>query len=171
MNENLLLLNFLSRFFFFFDYLHLKISSFISEQYFTVDFYTFNLRLRLALFLCLVFSLPSNILYCVLFSFYGAPGDRTKLALDLRTQLQNDLSQNSCLIFVVFLTYNFLSQSVSRCTQCDISSGGETIIRFLLFEFVLRVFFAEDFSIKIDEILLKRKFFFFYHATLDLETS
>ena len=37
--------------------------------------------------------------------------------------------------------------------------GGEKIIRFLLFEFVLRVFFAEDFGIRIDEILLKRNFF------------
>ena len=41
-----------------------------------------------------------------------------------------------------------------------ISSGGaEKIIRFLLFEFVLRVFFAQDFGIRIDEILLKRNFF------------
>ena len=31
--------------------------------------------------------------------------------------------------------------------------GGEKIIRFLLFEFVLRAFFAEDFGIRIDEIL------------------
>ena len=41
----------------------------------------------------------------------------------------------------------------------NISSGGEKIIRFPLFEFVLRVFFAEDFGIRIDEILLKRHFF------------
>ena len=38
-------------------------------------------------------------------------------------------------------------------------TGGERIIRFLLFEFVSRVFFAEDFGIRIDEILLKRNFF------------
>ena len=43
--------------------------------------------------------------------------------------------------------------------RCNISSGGEKIIRFPLFEFVLRVFFAEDFGIRIDEILLKRHFF------------
>ena len=51
------------------------------------------------------------------------------------------------------------ARSAKVAHQSTISSGGEKIIRFLLFEFVLRVFFAEDFGIRIDEILLKRNFF------------
>ena len=52
--------------------------------------------------------------------------------------------------------YNF---PLSLAALYNISSGGEKIIRFIPFEFVLRVFFAEDFVIRIDEILLKRNFF------------
>ena len=53
--------------------------------------------------------------------------------------------------------YNFhLSLAALRC---NISSGGEKNYPISSFEFVLRVFFAEDFGIRIDEILLKRKFF------------
>ena len=44
-------------------------------------------------------------------------------------------------------------------SKTHISSGGEKIIRFLLFEFVFRVSFAEDFGVRIDEILLKRNVF------------
>ena len=54
--------------------------------------------------------------------------------------------------------YNF-PLSLGAPARCNISSGGVKIIRFLLFEFVLRVFFAEDFGIRIDEILLRRNFF------------
>ena len=53
--------------------------------------------------------------------------------------------------------YNFnLSLTALRC---NISFGRPKIIRFLRFEFVLRVFFAEDFGIRIDEMLLQRNFF------------
>ena len=89
-----------------------------------------------------------------MFSFYGTPGDRAKLVLNLHYWKTIYLK-----IIALFLssfwctTFRFLS------LPCNISSGGEKIIRFPLFEFVLRVFFAEDFGIRIDEILLKRHFF------------
>ena len=90
---------------------------------------------------------------------YGAPlgghSGRRSSATKF-TQLKDDLSQNNGLLFIGFLMYNF---PLSRCF--DISSFGENtcIIRFLLFEFVLLVFFAEDFGMRIDEILLKRNSF------------
>ena len=80
-------------------------------------------------FVCLVYSLPSNIFYWVLFSFYRTPEDRTKLPLNLRSW-KNDLSQTNCLGFVVFLMYNFHLSLAG----CIISSGDEKIIQFLLFE-------------------------------------
>ena len=95
-----------------------------------------------------------SLKYWVLFSFYGTPGDRAKLVLNLHNWKTIYLK-----IIVFFLssflwtTFRFLS------LRCNISSGGEKIIRFPLFEFVLRVFFAEDFGIRIDEILLKRHLF------------
>ena len=61
-------------------------------------------------FVCLMYSLPSNIFYWVLFSFYRTPEDRTKLIGAKFTQLKkNDMiiSQTNCLVFVVFLMYNF----------------------------------------------------------------
>ena len=57
-------------------------------------------------FVCLLYSLPSNIFYWVLFSFYRTPEDRTRLPLNLHSW-KNDLSQTNCLVFVVFLMYNF----------------------------------------------------------------
>ena len=86
------------------------------------------------------------------------------------TQLKNDVSENNGLVSVVFLMYNFPLSLAALL--CNISSGGEKIIRFLLFEFVLRVFFDEDFGIRIDEILLKINFFNLLHTvyTLVLET-
>ena len=85
---------------------------------------------------------------------YGTPGDRAKLLLNLhnwkRIYLKIIVFYLSSLLWT---TFRFLS------LRCNISSGGEKIIRFPLFEFVLRVFFAEDFGIRIDEILLKRHFF------------
>ena len=53
-----------------------------------------------------IYSLPSNIFYWVLFSFCRIPEDRTKLPLNLHSW-KNDLSQTNCLVFVVFLPYNF----------------------------------------------------------------
>ena len=73
-----------------------------------------------------------------------------KLSWPKFTQLKNDLSQNNCLVFVVFLTYNFhLSLAALRCN----------IIRFLLLNAFYVFFFAEDLGIRVDEILLKRNFF------------
>ena len=102
----------------------------------------------------LVNSLPSNIFYWVLFSFYGTTGDRAKLALDLHSWKTIYLKIIAlCLSSFWCTTFLFLS------LRCKISSGGEKIILFLLFEFVLRVFFAQDFGIRIDGILLNRNFF------------
>ena len=44
----------------------------------------------------------------------------------------------------------------TKCPCVGVVEGTEAkkIIRFLLFTFVLRVFFAEDFGIRIDEILV-----------------
>ena len=80
LNENLLLLNFLSRFFhlvaFVWEFM------FKSEQYFcTVDFCIFNLR-RPVWFVCLVYLLRSNIIFWVLSSYYRTHEKRTKWALD-----------------------------------------------------------------------------------------
>ena len=69
-----------------FGYLYLGILGFKSEQLYaylwTPDFCIFNLR-RPPWFVCLVYSLLSNIFYWVLLSFYRTPEDRTKLALNL----------------------------------------------------------------------------------------
>ena len=62
-------------------------------------------------------------------------------------------------IIALFLLSFWCTTFLFLSLRCNISSGGVKIIRFLLFEFVLRVFFAEDFGIRIDEILLKRNFF------------
>ena len=131
--------------FFSFGSLHLRVLSFNSEQYFcTLDFCTFNWR-RPLWFVCLVYSLTSNIFHWVLFSSYGTPGDRTKLALNLHSWKTIYLKTIALLLSSFWCaTFIFFSP------RCNISSGGEKI---------LRVFFAEDFSIRIDEILLKRKFF------------
>ena len=152
LNENALLLNFLSRFF------HLVPSfesfKFNSEQYFAcwISVHLNNLR-RSPWFVCLVYSLPSNIFYWVLFRFYGAPGDRTRLALNLHRWKTIYLK-----IIALFLWSFWCTTFIVLSPCCNISSGGEKIIRFLRFESVLRVFFAEDFGIRIDEILLKRNF-------------
>ena len=145
------LLNFLSVTFLAFGRLYLGILDFKSEECFWVlDFCEFNLR-GLLWFACLAYTLPSNISYRVLFSFYRTFEERTKWALNLHSWKTIYLK-----IIALFLssfwctTFLFLSLR---------SSGGEKNIRFLLFEFVLNVFFAEDFSIRIDEILLKRNFF------------
>ena len=102
----------------------------------------------------LVNSLPSNIFYWVLFSFYGTPGDRTKLALNLHSWKTIYLK-----IIALFLSSFWCTTFIFLSLRCNISSGGEKLIRFLLFKFVLRVFFAEDFGIRIDKILLKRNSF------------
>ena len=105
-------------------------------------------------FVCLVYSLPSNIFYWVLFSFYGTPGDRAKLVLNLHSWKTIYLK-----IIALFLRSFWCTTLIFLSLRCNISSHGEKIIRFLLFEFVLRVFFTEYFGIRIDEILLKRNFF------------
>ena len=78
----------------------------ISIRFFKLDFRIFNLRRPRGWFVCLVYSLPSNIFYWVLFSFYRTPEDRTKMPLNLHSW-KNDLSQTNRLVFVVFLMYNF----------------------------------------------------------------
>ena len=105
-------------------------------------------------FVCLVYSLPSNIFYWVLFTFYGTPGDRAKLVLNSHSWKTIYLK-----IIALFLSSFWCTTFLFLSLRCKISSGGEKIIRFLLFEFVLRVFFAEDFGIRIEGILLKRNFF------------
>ena len=89
-------------------------------------------------FVCLLYSaLPSNMFYWVLFSFYRTPEDRTKLPVNLHSW-KNDLFQTNCLVFVVFLMYNFhlsltaLYYFVRRRRNYPISS----------FWMVLRVLFA-----------------------------
>ena len=102
--------------------------------------------------ICLfIYSLPSNIFYWVLFSFYGTLRDRTKLVINLHSWKMIYLK-----IIALFLSSFWCTTFLFLSLRCNISSGGEKIIRFLLFEFVLRVFFAEDFGIRIDE---KRNFF------------
>ena len=80
-NENLLLLNYLSHF------CHLlPLFRNFRFQKWTV-FWTQDLCRRPLWFVCLVYSLPSNIFYPILFwvllSFYRPPEDRSKLALNL----------------------------------------------------------------------------------------
>ena len=69
-----------------FGCLYLGILGFKSEQFFGRWIY---LCRRPPLFVCIVYSLPSNIfypiLYWVLLSFYRPPEDRTKLALNLHS--------------------------------------------------------------------------------------
>ena len=125
----------------------------MNRKFCTLDFCTFNLR-RPPWFVCLVHLLTSNIFHWLLFSFYGTPGDRTKLALNLQSWKTIYLKT-----IALFLSSFWCTTFIFFSLRCNISSGGEKIIRFLLFEFVLRVFFAEDFSIRIDEVLLKRNFF------------
>ena len=68
-----------------FGFLYSGILGFKSEQYFgTLDSCIFNSR-RPPWFLCLVYSLPSNIFYQVLFSFYRTFEDRNKWALNLHS--------------------------------------------------------------------------------------
>ena len=81
------------------------------------------------------------------------PGDVIELSKIYTVEKRFISKQLPC--FCRLLMYNFHLFSL----HCNISSGGIKIIRFLLFEFVLCVFFAEDFSIRIDKALLKRNFF------------
>ena len=97
-------------------------------------------------FVCLVYWLPSNIFYWVLFSFYGTPGNRAKLVINLHSWKTIYLK-----VIALFLSSFWCTTFFFLSLPCNISSGGEKIIRFLLFEFVLRVFFVEDLGIRIDE--------------------
>ena len=137
LNENLWLLNFLLVTFLAFGRLYLGILDFKSEQCFWVlDFCIFNLPGPLW-FVCLAYTLPSNISYRVLFSFYRTPEDRTKLALNLHSWKRIYLKIIGLLLLSFwYTTFIFL------LLRCIISLGGEKIFRFLLFELVLRVFFA-----------------------------
>ena len=61
-----------------------RVLSFSSEQYFcTLDFYTFRRPRDLFVYFSIFASL--KYIYWVLFGFYGTPGDRTKLALNLHS--------------------------------------------------------------------------------------
>ena len=62
-------------------------------------------------------------------------------------------------MIVLFLSSFWCTTFLFLSLRSNISSGGKKIVRFLLFEFALRVFFAEDFGIEIDKIRLKRKTF------------
>ena len=118
----------------------------------------FGLR-RPPWFVCLVHSLPSNI-----FCWVGTPGDRAELVLNLHSWKTIYLK-----IIALFLSSFWCTTFLFLSLRCNISSGGEKISDFFSFEFVLRVFFAGGFVVRIDEILLKRNFFL--HATLVLKTS
>ena len=117
----------------------------------------FNLR-RPPWFVCLYIRLPSNIFYWVLFSFYGTPGDRTKLVINLHSWKTIYLK-----IIALFLSSFWCTTFLFLSLGCNISSGGEKIIRFCF-----TCVFAEDFGIRIDEILLKRNFFTCYCRSWDV---
>ena len=117
-------------------------------------FFTFNLR-RPPWFVCLVYLLPSNIFYWVLFSFYGTPGDRPNLALNLHSWKTIYLN-----IIALFLSSFWCTTFIVLLLRCNVSS-----ISFLN---LFYEFFAEDFGIKIDEILLKRTFFNSYSCSWDV---
>ena len=88
-----------------FGCLYLGILGFESEQYFCpLDFCIFNLR-RPAWFVCLVYSLRSNIFFRVLFSYYRTPEKRTKWALNYDSW--NTIYLKIIGLFGVFLMYNF----------------------------------------------------------------
>ena len=74
-------------------------------------------------FVCLVHSLPSNI-----FCWVGTPGDRAKLVLNLHSWKTIYLK-----IIVLFLSSFWCTTFLFLSLRCNISSGGEKIIRFLLF--------------------------------------
>ena len=75
-------------------------------------------------------------------------------------------SKSTQFLSAKFFCFGFVSTNHVARNHIDKNVYGRwrKNIRFLLFEFVLRVFFAEDFGIRIDEILL------LLHATL-VETS
>ena len=111
-----------------FGCLYLEILGFKSEQHFwTLDFCIFNLRRpRGPWFVC-----SSNIFYWILFSFYRTPEDRTKLALNLQKWKMIYLK-----IIGLFLSSFLCTTFIFLSLHCIISSGGEKIIGFLLFELV-----------------------------------
>ena len=87
-----------------------------------------------------LFSVFASLKY-IFFRYCSAPTDilRIELSWHLFRQLKNDLSQNHSLDFVVvFLCTTFIFLSLRGI----VSSGGENIFRFLLFELVLGVFFV-----------------------------
>ena len=88
-------------------------------------------------FVCLVYLLPWNIFFWVLFSFYRTPKDRTKLVLNLHSWKTIYLK-----IIAMFLSSFWCTTFIFLSLRWIISSGSEKIFRFLLFELVLRVFFA-----------------------------
>ena len=73
--------------------------------------------------LCLVTPLPSNI-----FCWVGTPGDRAKLVLNLHSWKTIYLK-----IIALFLSSFWCTTFLFLSLRCNISSGGEKIIRFLLF--------------------------------------
>ena len=95
-------------------------------------------------FVCLVYLPPSNIFHWVLFSFYGTLGDSAKLVLNLHFWKTIYLK-----IIALFLSSFRFTTFLFLLLRCNLLLGGEKIIWFLLFEFILRVFLAKDFGIRI----------------------
>ena len=119
-----------------FGCLYLGILGFKSEQYFvTLNFCIFNLR-RLPWFVCLVYSLPWNIFYWVLFSFYRTFEERTRWALNLHSWKTIYLK-----IIGLFLSCFWCTTFIFLWPHCIISSGGEKIIWISSFKLVFTCVF------------------------------
>ena len=84
-------------------------------------------------FVCLVYSLPSNIFHWVLFSFYGTPGDRAKLVLNLNSWKTIYLK-----IIALFLSSFCCTTFLFLSLRCKISSAKKLSDFFFLNSFHVR---------------------------------
>ena len=91
-----------------------------------VFLYIFKLKFTATTVICFfIYSLPSNVLYWVLFSFYGTPGDRFKLVLNLHSWKTIYLK-----IIALFLSSFLCTAFIFLTLRRNITSGAENIIRF-----------------------------------------
>ena len=110
---------------------------FKSEQNFgKPNFCIFNLR-RPPWFVYLVYLLPWNIFYCVVFSFYRPFEERTRWAPNLHSWKPMYLK-----IIGLFLLSFWYTTFIFLSPRCIISLAGEKIIWFLLLNWFLQVFFT-----------------------------
>ena len=101
-----------------------------------LDFWIFNIRRPRGLFIwCIRFSQID--IFSTLFSFYRPSKDRTKLALNLDSWKTIYLK-----IIALFLSFCTCTTFIFFSLRSIVSSGSQNIFRFLLFELVLREFFA-----------------------------